>query len=705
MLVSILATSLMSVAVPQEVAGWDVTFIGSGRGGDSCSGGGSMGPQPGPSSSDPPAPEEPTSPSSGPYTRYTGPSSPSTPRGGLSPGGRCTTPTAPTSPGSPPRAAAFGAPMTLPSAESFLLDLEGWDHWWLMNKEDFLDPVSNPLPTTPDGTTVGKARGDVIPRGNLPDSLVFERVEPALRAALDDAPPSALTGALLLALARVGEPENGALGDSRLLSTLVRHLDESNRNVAESACVALGVLGRPAVLPVLSAILGDTDRGRKLVDRGEVPLRMRAFAAYGIGLVGGRTSNQDVRDYATHLLVEGLEAEPGAAPDDRVACVIALGMIDAEARRTRDGDCPCRSNDSLARRLAVILNDARDDELVRAHVPATLARIAAGGSERLREEVGELLLARAEKKRERELVRLGAILALGRLADADEDPLDEKIRKRLASIASRGNRSEQSYAAIALARAGARLGDGEGAPDAGTEEVGELLLDELARGRSHERAWSALALGVLGHGTQTAGLPVPAEISEALLHGLRDERSPEQVGAHAVAVGLCRADDSVARLTKKLDTGDENTRALVALALGMSGSTDAVEPLRALVADSSHRPGVLESSARALALLGDVELEPALESLLDECDCDLTRQGVAVALGRTRDPRAVEPLVGMLEDESAPDRQRAWAAIGLGLLAEKDERQWSSRISIGAHYRANPASLTGASRGGILDLP
>ncbi len=59
----------------------------------------------------------------------------------------------------------------------------------------------------------------------------------------------------------------------------------------------------------------------------------------------------------------------------------------------------------------------------------------------------------------------------------------------------------------------------------------------------------------------------------------------------------------------------------------------------------------------------------------------------------------------MLEDRGSPALQRAWAAHGLALLAGKDERPWGSLISTDLHYRANPGSLLGPSRAGILDLP
>ena len=63
------------------------------------------------------------------------------------------------------------------------------------------------------------------------------------------------------------------------------------------------------------------------------------------------------------------------------------------------------------------------------------------------------------------------------------------------------------------------------------------------------------------------------------------------------------------------------------------------------------------------------------------------------------------PLLGMLQDEARTDLERAYAATGLGYLAERDDLPWSSRLSTVAHFRCTTDTLSSPQRSGILDLP
>ena len=72
------------------------------------------------------------------------------------------------------------------------------------------------------------------------------------------------------------------------------------------------------------------------------------------------------------------------------------------------------------------------------------------------------------------------------------------MRRQLEKITKRGDRLSRRFALLSLARAGARLGQGEDA-DAAHEEVRALLIQQLAHGRSDMKAWAALGLAVYGH--------------------------------------------------------------------------------------------------------------------------------------------------------------------------------------------------------------
>ena len=137
----------------------------------------------------------------------------------------------------------------------------------------------------------------------------------------------------------------------------------------------------------------------------------------------------------------------------------------------------------------------------------------------------------------------------------------------------------------------------------------------------------------------------------------------------------------------------------------MTGAPGALERLHDVLKDARHEPGVVEQTALALRMIEQNDLVEKLLELLVDCDCLITRRAVAIGLGRSRDARAVDPLLAMFEDRNAQSEQRTFAAFGLALLAEPEARHWSWRISTDLHYRANPATLTSSARGGILDLP
>ena len=57
----------------------------------------------------------------------------------------------------------------------------------------------------------------------------------------------------------------------------------------------------------------------------------------------------------------------------------------------------------------------------------------------------------------------------------------------------------------------------------------------------------------------------------------------------------------------------------------------------------------------------------------------------------------------MLFDQSLTDLSRAFAAVALGGVADKEPLRWNSKISVNMNYRAAVETLTNGSSG-ILDI-
>jgi len=611
------------------------------------------------------------------------------------------------SPRTPARTMPIGKPTTssaavttvAPTTGSFELDADTWARWWELNRDPYvaIDPWRE-LPSTPGGQDAIDDSIDGPSRGSF-DAVTHERIAPALRAVLDEDPSQLLRSVTLLALARVGERDGDSLDGSELEETLLAHLSHADQGVSSSACIALGILARPSSLPRLAALLEDGEAGHALVERSEVPRPVRAFAAYGVGLVGQRTENPDVRRYAMYTLLRALvdERDREASADVRVALVNALGLADPSGRTRME-------NDLVAGHLLSLLTDKREDVLVRAHAPRTLARLAPHVSAEVADEIARTLLAAVEKRGERDAVQQGCVLALGQIGDADEDELDVRVRGTLMDVAVGGKGSLRSYAVIALAQACARAGSGEGDARYGTEQARRFLVKRLARAKSTDRAWVALALGILEHGAQqdrearSAG-PSP-ELRLALRECLQESKSPELVAACSIGTGLAAGGDAAAVVAGRIENVNDDALAHTALALGLTGSPEAIDPLHAVLQRSRHQPDVLEQAALALALLHDDSLIEDLQGLLGECDCLLSRGAVALALGRTRNPRAVEPLLALLEEEGAQDLQKTLAVVALGHLADRQRLPWSSGITTDLNYRADTDVLSD-----LIELP
>ena len=117
------------------------------------------------------------------------------------------------------------------------------------------------------------------------------------------------------------------------------------------------------------------------------------------------------------------------------------------------------------------------------------------------------------------------------------------------------------------------------------------------------------------------------------------------------------------------------------------------------------RPHRHHPSAIALGLLGDKELVPDLITMLAEAKSLATQAAVSTALGFIGDRRSIDPLVEMLGDKDITPTARGFAAVALGIVADKELLPWNSKIALDLNYRASTQTLTDQSSGtGILDI-
>lgn len=614
--------------------------------------------------------------------------------------------------------AATGTPSSAAQGE-----VSDWRTWWSFNRDPFLNlraAIHDPGVTTGgDDYNVGQGERPGT-RASLRPSTedIEELVLPALAKALEIKRSDDVRSGAMLALAKIGRGPRG-----KSLDQLMRPLlTDPSQEIAETAAIALGVAAEPSSAPLLGQLLGDTADARRLVGKVEVPYRTRAFAAYGLGLIGARTQNEDVRRFIVHHLVRALDDRSLTATRDiHVACLISLGQVQiassppkpeaASDAKEPDGDNvrpdpPSSSREALVGYLLSLLEDRTRHELVRAHAPVAIARHLEGLAPDLvtdaTRRIGALLKRGSGAHT---ALQQGALSALARLGDNDNDELDRWIRGRLREAHTHGDRTVRHMALVSLARVAARQGDGT-EPEAGLVEVRSMLLKKLAGSVTVERPWAALGLGVLERTRQDQRLPSSPDVAQAIRASIGTRESPIEQGAYMLAAGLVRdLDARETLLAHAKDISDDETRGHACVALGLMGAREAVPTLREIVQDSRYRPSVLRDAAVALGLLGDRQTVPLLIDMLEQARGLAATAAITSALGFIGDQRAVRPLVEMVVDEEQNDRTRAFAAVALGLVCDKEPLPWNSKLAVDVTFWTPPATLFDPGGGkGVLDL-
>jgi len=669
------------------------------------------------------------------------------PRGALAHGGAYnpggSVPTGPSAPSVPGPATGMPGPAGLPGGgpTGATAGRSSWEDWWHFNKDPYLElkrAVGSGLPTTAADELLAGKTASALP---TPDVL-RSRVAPALRALIETEKSPEIVGAALVALARISGPgDAGSHGttDPAATRALVSRLADLNQEIAETAVLSLGIAQAEDALPILEALLAGDARGRELVGNREVSIRTRAFAAYGLGLVGVRAKNNRTRQIVARALCAVLqEGGTGAAPssnapnsDVEVAAIIGLSLDRVDPVRNPGSSAPWVSLQSELRFVRAVIDDGRRPAVVRAHAVTALARFSRDGidpariaPEEVRTEAEESFLAALRARSKLENAPLQSVAqALGLLGTAGTDAVDRKIRTALAQVLEDPDLQARCFALVALAEIGSRNCNAEG-DDEGATACRNVITGELVRGRGITRPWAAIALGVLerrivdahakgatpgkqstlaGHGD---GLAPPIERSEELLRSyFASAKQRTHIGAAAIALGLCRDKKSVPMLLERLgDISEDQGQGYVALALGMIGDEQAATVLHDVVKASKYKPDLLEQASVALALLGDKSAAPELTELLGKAQGQTAQASLAQALGKIGDVRTIEPLLKLIERKDLTSSARAFAAAALGQVADTDLMPWYSPISVDLNYVASTGTLLAGDGSGLLEI-
>jgi HEAT repeat protein len=564
--------------------------------------------------------------------------------------------------------------------------------WWEFNKDPLVEKlaVEAELPITgSDEFYLGGTRKRFVRDAQkATEDDRRDRIARALAEALRGTSNRDLTTAAMVALAKVGLDPDGV----RIRDLFAQRLADGDQEVRETAALALGIAGQPEAIDTLVALVTDSPAGRKLAG-GEVPVRTRTFAAWGLGLLARSSPTIAQKQRVHDVLLAELADRDEKSRDLRIGLVNGLGLLTSDANGAAK---------MLAWRTAAELWQYYDqdlgkgDQIVQAHVPIAVARLLGQGTgseqraakQRLADEL-------AATKPRHHAIHQSAAMALGSLCVPPErDEADAAHCAALRRYYERGtDQLTRFFCVLSLGRIG------------GESNRATLLALFQSSNRNIERPWIALALGLVARERAQQGGEVDETIGRLLLDEFVDIGSFDAKSALALAIGLCGYAPAADALVPCLDEGPSNDMLVgyAALGLALLDHHAAADRLVALLRDSKRRPFVLQQTAVALGRLGDVRVVPLLQEMLAESDSTAVLSGIATALALVGDRRGIDPLIAAMQDKERPFLAKAFAAVALGGIGDKDPLPWNTVIAAGMNYMAHVDTLTNGATG-VLDI-
>lgn len=287
------------------------------------------------------------------------------------------------------------------------------------------------------------------------------------------------------------------------------------------------------------------------------------------------------------------------------------------------------------------------------------------------------------------LVTSGAPSTPRRDGPADRRASDGTTHDRLPadSVPSSAGAPSSNTSGFLTGRAKATTGGGNPTGPGGTPPTTGGLGARRGGGEGFEGWqfwWEHRKEALLAATRPQVRAPLPAELQRELLPVLLDAlRSDDAEVADAAALALARAcvperayvgDRVVPALLQALHHSSAKVRRTATVALGVTGRAEAIEPLRALLADRANADALQRAfAATALGLLHADAARKELQSVTwSDSPIDVSACAV-LALGElTRDHAAlIEHLLGRLDDRSLNVYVRAQVPAALVRLAEQ----------------------------------
>lgn len=466
-----------------------------------------------------------------------------------------------------------------------------------------------------------------------------------------------------------------------------------NGITAESCCLALGMLRREKVADQFDGTTLDRVRDFlfTMVQDDKQRARKRAFAAFALGLLGNQPSGSSDYDGATATTdrLFDLLATPYEHADVPASIFQAIAM---QSPTSVTGDQRALLRDAASKRR---IHKQEINDYVASYAAAALGRIGDPAVD-----VHGLSLL-AVGRRAGLNVQRAATIGLGTLGARAKPAARVEIANTLMrGIGSKRIREQtaRNLAQISLAYLANADIRAETTGVLGNERIRSFLIEQARSGRTGERTYAALALGLMCReigDTMNVDLynKFASEARTALRAGLMSKKfSKRDRAAFAVALGIAGDKPSITQLTELVDDdkGDAELRGYSAIALGHIGvaTRQVLQPIRAaLMSRRSER--LRQSCATALGLLQDKQAVRMLTEELQHARSQSARGQIIVALAKVGNEDAIAPLVKRLKDAKEQDLTRALACAGLGIVGDINWIPALAAISKDINFRAS----------------
>lgn len=608
------------------------------------------------------------------------PGGPVTPGQPGQPGGPTTPPGTPTTPGtgpiSPPGSTTPGFnPTTGPGIQLTVSD-EDWTFWWEFNKDRYLNikrHIHKNTPTTAeedfDLDILGKKNAKITIDKNIVKTKIF----PILIQVLEDPTrsPDEYSSALV-ALGKIGYED---INVDLSIKAITNFLSNKNQEVAETAALSLGILGLGKSLDILTNIALDTPEGKRLTQSTQVPIRTRAFAAYGIGIIASK-SIQKVKDDATNVLLTLLHSDHTASNDCKVAAIQGLSIVSS-------------LSDDIYVSLTEQIKREKND-VIKAHAYTAYARMLRSISNlSTASNYVELMLTEILDKTEGIYTRLSKIQLLG-ITPTLQVITELKFKILKKAYLNSKTAQEKYFALISMGQLR-------------TTEALIELQQILIKDQKQYKPWAALAIGICLYENNVNEKNYNESIS-ILEELIANDAAAERKGAYVIALGLMKADMSAQLVTRDmLESNIQQYVGYCALSLGLMNSKVYSNTLLDKLKTSKRYPEQLQNVAIGTVLTDNKDALATLVEMLKTANVTSVYASIANALGFIGDARAIEPLVKMTMDTKLSSEARAFAIVALGIIGDRSEFNWNVPYSENCNYRANTSTFTGSGKG-ILDI-